>query len=226
MSQASSPAATIPSYPAQAIAAAKARLGTESARFSRDMNYEPLDFTGVVNAQTKNWEIRGEDYTVRRIGSELYIRVTGETLRTMSMSPATSVMSSATADRFAAGGWIRTRLPNFRETSVVFNDEFPWNLAGPATRATAVTATGDRSFAGTVTVADHDSLSTRAKEVPVSVELDETGRFSKITVTTKPDLAMVVTFSDFGGPSDIMAPPGSEENDLDGQLLLPLLGLR
>ncbi|MEU4426807.1 hypothetical protein AB0F81_39815 [Actinoplanes sp. NPDC024001] len=212
-------AAPIPSDPVQALTAAKGRLGTESARFAREQNDEPSDFTGVVNAQTKNWEISGEGYVVRRIGSALYIRVTGDKLHTITMSPAA-------ADRFAAGGWIRTRLPNFRETSVIFNDEFPWNLANPAARATAVTATGDRSFAGTVTIDNPDSGAANTTEVPVSVDLDERGRFSKITAgAAQPDADMVITFSDYGAPADITAPPGAvlEQEDLS---ILVFLGLR
>ncbi|MEV0900701.1 hypothetical protein [Actinoplanes sp. NPDC049802] len=218
-----SSAAPVPSDPAQAFAAAKDRLGTESARFARDLNYAPLDFTGVVNAQTRNWEISGEDHVVRRIGSDVHVRVTGDKLDTI-------MMSKAVAAQFAAGGWIRTRLPNFRESGVIFHDEFPWNLTGLATRAKGVTATGDHSYTGMATINEPGSLSGSTRKLPVRGDLDEAGRFSRITATVtgegKSDVTRVVTFTDFGGPADITAPPAAEVSDGESQMLLIFLSLR
>ncbi|WP_045746092.1 hypothetical protein [Actinoplanes rectilineatus] len=184
------------------------------------MNYEPLDLTGIVNAQTGNWEIHGKDYVVRRVGLDLYIRVTGDKLHTV-------LMPQASADHLAAGGWIRSPLPPFREGASIFNDNFPWNLANQATHATAATAVGNRSFAGTYTVDEADSGLTSTKEYSVSVDLDEQGRFSEIALADvgRPDLGVVTTFSDFGVSADITAPPTSEVVDQDDLSILVFLEL-
>jgi hypothetical protein len=56
-SPAAKPPATIPADPAAALASAKARLGTEFARSAQDMGSDVLSYTGIGNAETRNWEI-------------------------------------------------------------------------------------------------------------------------------------------------------------------------
>lgn len=63
-----------------ALAAAKARLGTESVRFAQDTGSAAADFTGTVNAVTKNWEITGKEFVVRRAGTDVYVQASGKTL--------------------------------------------------------------------------------------------------------------------------------------------------
>jgi hypothetical protein len=206
-SQASQPSAPIPSDPVEAFAAAKARLGTESARFARDTSSDALDFTGVVDADTKNWEISGKEYVLRRVGSDLYARVSGNTLKSLRDN---LLARPATIDRLAAGGWLRSRLPQFRETSPILSDEFPWNMAGPAARATAITPTGDRSFSGTLPLGESANGSRpNIGELRVNVDLDDRGRFTRIAIKAnkKPDASVLFTFSDFGVHADITVPP-------------------
>jgi len=52
-SQSLRPSVAIPSDPAAAFAAAKAQLGRESSRFAQDTTSDLLDFTGIVNAETR-----------------------------------------------------------------------------------------------------------------------------------------------------------------------------
>ncbi len=221
-SQAPRATATIPSDPVAALAAAKAQLGTESARFAQDTEPDLLDFTGIVDAETKNWEIRGKEYAVRRVGTDLYVRASGKALASLWVAPATT-------DRLAVGGWARTRLPNGRELSVVFNDRFPWNLANPATRATGITRTGDRSFSGTVstTVGKHGSRP-QTKTLLLRVDLDDRGRFTTIGLdsdATSPAHRTRFTFSDFGVRADITAPPPGDVAEEDNSSFLASLGL-
>jgi hypothetical protein len=204
-SQAPWAAATIPADPVAALAAAKARLGTESARFAQDSGSAMVGFTGVVNAETKNWEITGKEFVVRRVGNDLYVQASGKTLDFMLLPPATT-------ERLAAGGWVHTRLPNGRELSTVFNDGFPWNLANPATSANGMTRTGSRSFAGKLIVKDSKPSSTPRPDTDlrVSVDLDEQGRFARISldaVTKRTEQPTVFTFSDYGTKADLVAPP-------------------
>ena len=207
-SQAPPPPATIPSDPAMAFAAAKTHLGTESARFAQDMGSDMLNFTGMVNAETRNWEISGKEYVVRRVGTDLYVRASGKTLEAMMVPPATT-------DRLAAGAWAHTRLPNGRELSVVFSDEFPWNLASSATRATGITRNGNRTYSGTVSVKDskYGSRSNKSKNLRLGVDLDDRGRFTRISLdsdASPPGNRTLFTFSDFGVRADITAPPPSD----------------
>jgi hypothetical protein len=203
----------LPSDPAVALAGAKALLGTESARFAETTGSAPLDYTGVVDAKSRNWEIKGREYVIRRVGTGLYVQASGATRQTMFVSPATS-------DRLASGGWAHTRLPNGRELSVVYNDAFPWNLANPAVNATGVTRTGTRSYAG--------SLAVKGEPTPVTFDLDDRGRFRRITLgaTTKPDEPPAVfTFSGFGLATDIKAPPASQVAEEDNPAFLAATGL-
>ncbi|MFI7602213.1 hypothetical protein [Actinoplanes sp. NPDC049681] len=202
------PPATIPSDPAQALTAAHAQLGRENLRFAYDAGGGPLGFAGVVNAQTGNWEITGKEYVVRRVGTDVYIRASGRTLASL-MVPA------PTADHLAAGGWVRTRLPNGHELMTVWNDDFPWNLAESASRGTGMHRTGSRSFSGTASL-------TNGKKVPLSVDLDGQGRFTKIRIGKD---IMVFTFSDFGVPAGITAPPPGEVVVEDNPSFTASLGL-
>jgi hypothetical protein len=219
--RASRPPVVIPSDPAAAFVAAKAQLGTESARFGMDTGSDMMSYTGLVNAETRNWEIAGRDYVVRRVGADLYVRASGKTLENMFLLQA--------RDRVAAGGWAHTRLPFGREYSVTFSDQFPWNLANSAVRARNISRTGDRSFTGESTVKG-SQLTTKPKpdkDIRVDVNLDEQGRFARIdnNIATNPPVRTILTFSDFGVAADITAPPpqdvAEEENPafLAGTLL-------
>ncbi|OJF12766.1 hypothetical protein BG844_18730 [Couchioplanes caeruleus subsp. caeruleus] len=182
------------------------------------MGSDLYSYTGVVNAETKNWEITGKEYVVRRVGTELYVQASGKTLETMILPPATTA-------HLAAGGWVHSRLPHGHELSVVFNDSFPWNQAKPATRATGMTRTGTRSFSGKLTVKDSRPSSRQRPSIDMRVgaDLDEQGRFARISrdfLTKSPDQSIVFTFSDYGVQADIAAPPPSDVVEQDNTSFL------
>ena len=190
------PPVTIPADPVAALAAGRALLGTESARFARDDDFDPQDYSGVADVRTGNWEIRGREYVVRRVGTDLFIQAEGKMLDSL-------WVQQATKDRLSAGGWARTRLPNGREFSVVFHDDFPWDLGNLATRATGVTRTGARSYAGTVPG--------KKADLRLTADLDDRGRLTSFSVgSTKPEGRTVFTFTEFGVPADVVAPPPAE----------------
>jgi hypothetical protein len=218
------PAASIPGDPVAALAAAKAQLGTESARFGEDGGSDLFRFTGVVNAQTKSWQITAKEFVVRRIGVDLYVQASGKTLESM-------ILPRATTDRLSAGGWVHTRLPMYSENSVVFNDAFPWNMANPAIRAGGITRTGGRSFSGKFTGKDSRPSSTPRPSIAfrVTFDLDEQGRFAKISFGSDEGSAgrtTVFTFSDYGMRADVARPPADQVVEEDNptfltQTLLP-----
>lgn len=197
-------AATIPADPAAALAAAEAKLGTENVRFQRDAGISGLNLSGQVNAKTKNWEITGTGFVVRRIGTDVYAQASGSTLDLM-MLPAD------TAGHLASGGWIHSGLPVGREQTVVFNDAFPWNLAKPASQLTGITRTGSREFTGTAVFNPSPLGSVRDQKAKarVTADLDEQGRFSKITINASANSVSVTTvfaFTEYGARADITAP--------------------
>ncbi|KUL31729.1 hypothetical protein ADL15_21365 [Actinoplanes awajinensis subsp. mycoplanecinus] len=204
------PAVSIPADPTQAFAAAKARLGTQSAHFGQDTGDGRYDYTGTVDAKTGSWEITGKEYVVRRVGTELYVRAGGTILESMLIEPAVR-------DRLAAGAWAHTALPNGHELSVTFHDEFPWNLTNPALQAKDVTKTGDRSFTGTRTITQSPySSQPTVKKFKVGAALDAQGRFAEIDLYLNPKTPArpaIFRFTDFGTPADITAPGDVVEAD-------------
>jgi hypothetical protein len=215
----------IPSDPVAAFAAAKAQLGRESARFAtQDGTNRVASYTGVVNAQTKNWEVTGEEYDVRRVGTDIYLKMSGSVLDNALVQPATH-------DQLAAGRWVRTRMPGGREVGgVVFNDAFPWNLANPAVNAKSLKRTGPRTFAGVLTIKDSRPVPTRPDiAAPVTVDLDDQGRFARISLNVEPEKKSsppaVFTFTDLGLPADITAPPAADVLADDDPTILISTGL-
>ncbi|MEU7905436.1 hypothetical protein [Actinoplanes sp. NPDC049118] len=219
----SAPAATrlpapIPSDPSAVVAAANAQLGTESARFALHTGGDGPAFTGVVNAQTKAWEITGGEWVIRRVGTDLYVRASGKTLEGMFLLQA--------HQRVAAGGWAHTRLPLGAQYSLVYNDRFPWTGAGNPAVATDLTRVGDRSFSGRASLPGTGAGAGTGTGRPVTVDfdVDERGRFVK--VSSGDETARVVfTFSDFGTAADITAPPPQDVAEEDNPAFLALIPL-
>jgi hypothetical protein len=208
----SPPTAAIPADPAAALAAAQSKLGSENVRFTLDAG-SGIDFSGQVNAKTKNWQITGTGFVVRRIAGDLYAQASGSTLEMLPL-PADAVT------KVAAGSWIHSRLPVEHELTVVFNDAFPWNLAKPASQLTEITRTGSRELAGTTVInpLPRGSVSGQTTKMRVTVDLDEQGRFAKITTgPTKNEVASatVFTFTGYGAPADITAPAAGDIVDVD-----------
>jgi hypothetical protein len=195
----------IPSNPAAAFAAAKTRLGKESARFSVTVpGSAQQSYTGVADAKSTNWEITGQEFVVRRVGTDdIFLKMSGAVLDQALAKPAAH-------DQLAAGKWVRVRLPSAWKMGVVYNDTFPWNLANPAMKATDVKRTADRTFAGTLPLKD-------SKTAPITVDLDDQGRFARIAFGVEPD---IFTYSDFGLKAGIAAPPAADVLDDDDPTIL------
>lgn len=139
------------------LAGALARLGSESARFTMVFG-EDQRAGGVIDPVTGHWEMTGNGYVVRRIGADVYVKLTAEP--TGSMYPG----------QYAAdlGKWVHVTAP---AGGAAFARDFPWTAARTATTA----------------------------------DLDVNGRFSRVTTGD-----MVVSYSDYGTPVVVTAPPASE----------------
>ncbi|WP_089296649.1 hypothetical protein [Actinoplanes regularis] len=111
------PATTSPTPdPAQAVA----RLGQESARFTVVFG-EAEKVSGVIDQATGNWEMTGDGYVVRRVGADVYVKLTGE--------PPHSVFPGQYGDDL--GKWVHLAAPS---DAPAFDRDFPW---APARKAAA-----------------------------------------------------------------------------------------
>jgi hypothetical protein len=200
--------ASIPADPAVALAAAGKRLGTQSARFT--VAYADQKQSGVIDPATRSWEIVGDGYTIRRIGDDCYVKVTKD----IGMS----------ADR--VGKWIHHVIQPAEEETLTMNEDFPWVMARSAARGKQITRTGERAFRG------KPSAKGTATSPYFVTELDSEGRFASVSVhdaANPPDPKYgfadpAFTFSDYGTPVTIAAPPPAEV--VDDIFLLPAIGVR
>lgn len=161
---------------------------------------------------------------MRRVGDQIYVKASGSTLSNM-------LLPRAATEHLSGGGWVHTRLLNGSELTVTFSNKFPWNLANLAFNATGLTKTGDRSFAGKLISKDTRPGSTPRPDMKslVDVNLDPQGRIARITlapVTPRPAAKTVITFSDYGTPADIVAPPPADVMEQDNPWFLVGTGLR
>ncbi|GAA2586916.1 hypothetical protein GCM10010435_76400 [Winogradskya consettensis] len=205
----------VPSDPVTALSEAAGRLGTQPARFTFVYGtQQPLDaanHTGLIDPATGHWEITGNGWTVRRIGDDVYIRLTKEP--PMPLSPGS----------YAAvyGTWIHQRVPVGGELSYIFGADFPWSLARGAAHGTDITRIGERSFRGSVAVAPGEE---EPRNRGFLADLDEQGRFTSVAFLsdTQPAASgMSIAFSGFGTPADIQAPSAGET--VDGEAYLTVL---
>lgn len=129
------PAAT--ASPAPDLAGAAARLGSESARFTLLFG-DREKASGIVDPATGTWEIAGDGYVVRRIGADVYVRLTTE--------PVHSKYPGQYADDL--GKWVHLTAPG---DGLAFARDFPW---APARTATDVDLDVDGRFSQVATSDD------------------------------------------------------------------------
>ncbi|GAA2912457.1 hypothetical protein Acy02nite_90310 [Actinoplanes cyaneus] len=139
------------------LVAALARLGSESARFTIVFGGGQRA-TGVIDPATGHWEMTGNGYVVRRIGADVYVRLTAEPV------------DSRYPGQYAAdlGKWVHVPAP---AGGAAFAADFPWTTARGAATA----------------------------------DLDVDGRFSRVTAP-----GTVVSYSDYGTPVRVTAPPADQ----------------
>lgn len=188
----------LPADPVAALAQAASRLGTETARFSvifgRGEKSEQRA-SGTVDPVTGDWELVGDAYVVRRIGNDLYAKVTGE--------PQLSHYAGQYLDDL--GKWVHQPAPTATGSSLAFGKDFPWAQARDVSGMAAPTRTADRIFRGTL----------KDEHVPVdpvcTAELDLAGRFSRVSTAADADEpSIMLTFSGYGQPVQITAPPADQ----------------
>jgi hypothetical protein len=103
------------------LAGALARLGSESARFTL-VSGAGEKISGVVDPKTGFWEMTGDGYVVRRIGADVYVKLSAE--------PVHSMFPGQYADDL--GKWVHTAVP---AGATAFGADFPWAPARTASSA-------------------------------------------------------------------------------------------
>jgi hypothetical protein len=162
------PAAAAASLPADAGAAltqAVSRLGTESARFTIALG-EDETVSGVIDPATGAWEMTGRAFVARRLGADLYLKLTAE--------PRRSVFPGQYADDL--GKWVHQPVPAGPGSAHAFTKDFPWE---PARTAAAMT--------GPARIADHIFQGRLPDSTPCVAELDQAGRFSRVSAMIGPN---------------------------------------
>ncbi|GGN83829.1 hypothetical protein GCM10010112_62530 [Actinoplanes lobatus] len=215
-----SPVVTIPADPAAALAAASSRLGTQSARFTISYGEgEPFGSkqSGVVDPATGRWELTSDSYVIRRIDGDVYVKLT--------KVPATLPEKVYTK---AIGKWIHQRVPHGAEYSRTFNKDFPWYTGRSVASGTDIVKAGDRSYRGRISF---DESIRPSADTPQAadfvVELDGEGRITRMSLVA-PDAKvsptdLTYTYTDFGLPVDVSAPPPGEVIEM--LLPLPAMGI-
>ncbi|MBB4742496.1 hypothetical protein BJY16_005955 [Actinoplanes octamycinicus] len=133
----------LPADPAAALAQAATRLGTESARFTMIFGKgekSEQKTSGTVDSATGDWELIGSAYVVRRIGDDLYVKLTAE--------PELSNYAGQYADDL--GKWVHQAAPAEGGSALALGKDFPWTPARAASGMIAPARTADRIYQGTV----------------------------------------------------------------------------
>jgi len=193
-------ACSSPASPASDLDAAADRIGKQPATFSLTAN--TMTITGTADPATGYWEMTGDGYVVRRIGADLFVRMSGETLGRLPR---------------AAGKWIRTPIPYGGDGILAYQPDFPWTPARSLAGATGLSRTGDRSFRGVLPwdpVPSPGGASEPAPRSPFTADLDGAGRLTRLVVTVRSNspeaLPLTLTYGDFGTPPAVVAPAAGD----------------
>jgi hypothetical protein len=213
-----------PADPAAELAAAATRLSEDSlkvkmtmaaglnAQGAVDKSGEKMDMTMVMGEGDEGMTI-----SMRKLGSDLYMKFDG----------ALGSMLGADGDK-----WMHidaAQVPEGSPFSMESND--PKNAARLIESSAQVQKTGDRSFKGVLdmtkspTVNDESlkALGAKATAVPFTAKADDQGRLIELVVDVEAIAptagAMTTTYSDFGSPVSVEAPPASEVVEMPKEML-------
>lgn len=187
----------------QALSAATAKLGetsfkvtaTSGSGFKLNGAVDPAQGVGTVDltASGPNAELNVKTLL---IGQDLYVQVPGVT---------------------KAGTWTHldvSRLPAGANVGLRPGQVDPVDTANLLSSSTDVHATGTNAYAGTVDVSKAAGLTgasaAQPQNVPFTVNLDDQGRLSTMTITPSSTAPIDVRYSDYGVPVTASRPAASE----------------
>jgi hypothetical protein len=222
-STATTTAAPVAADAAAELAAAAVKLGTvESLKVKMAMagglsaqgvatgDGSKLDMTMVLGQGSSANKI-----TVRKLGDDMWMKFGGSMGSTLGA---------------AAGKWMHVDAAQLPAGSSLSGGN-PKDAAKMIQASTDVTKSGEHSFKGTLDMTKSPavdkktvaSLGAKAKAVPFTAETDAEGRLVELSL----DMAalatgagkMVTTYSDFGTPIAVKAPPAAQVTEMPKQLL-------
>jgi hypothetical protein len=214
------PAATTtkPADAATALGAAAAKSSAQTLRMTLTMSGAGVTMSGVSDPKTKNSDMKmnlgalGGDAQMVRIGDDLYIK-----------------FSNSAITQFTGGkAWIHM---NMAGTGSPLGTVDPIQAAKALESAATVERVGDHDFKGTLDIAKAQELMGQkapasapagAKSMPFTAKTDDQGRLIEMTVDMSaysPQAGtMKTTYSDFGTPVSVTAPPKSQVGEMPDQL--------
>ncbi|XVU22657.1 hypothetical protein ACQPZJ_36090 [Actinoplanes sp. CA-054009] len=193
------PSVSLPADPGEALALGAEKLGEQSARIEYSYaggKFPGTKFTGVVDASGTTYEVAGDFYIVRRIGDDIWLKVT-------KMPPVNTALPFLASE---LNKWAKKN-PNHVDSTTSFGEGFPWVLPAQMLRkAEGVSAVGDRSYRGKV------SAGPKAKGADLTAALDQAGRPTSVAVGVEESPGDVFTAKlwDYGVPVTVEPPPAAE----------------
>ncbi|XVV09780.1 hypothetical protein ACQP2X_33690 [Actinoplanes sp. CA-131856] len=190
---------SLPADPKAALALGAEKLGTQSARIEYSYaggKFPGTKFAGVVDAAGTTFEVAGDFYVVRRIGDDVWLKVT-------KMPPVETELPFLASE---LNKWAK-KTPNHLNAMTAFGEGFPWALPEQTLRqAEGASAVGDRSYRGKV------SAGQKTGAGHLAAALDQAGRPTSVAVGSAESAGDVFTakLSDFGVPVTVEPPPAAE----------------
>ncbi|NMO50619.1 hypothetical protein HH310_05350 [Actinoplanes sp. TBRC 11911] len=186
----------------QALSAAAAKLGetsfkvsaTSGSDFTLNGAVDPAQGVGTVDL-TATGPNASLNVKTLLIGQDLYVQVPGVT---------------------KAGTWTHldvSRLPAGANVGLRPGQVDPVDTANLLSSATDVHSTGPDAYAGTLDLSKAAGLgvsTTQPQNVPFTVNLDDQGRLSTMTITPASTAPIEVRYSDYGSPVTASRPAASE----------------
>jgi hypothetical protein len=212
--------------PKAELAAAAAKLGQESMKIDMAMA-GALSMTGVVDPQAGTAKMSmklgaaadGGKMEVRQVGNDTYLKL-GGSLAALLRGKSTKPWLHVDAAKLTEGSNIN-----------IMPKDDPGSTKALLTAVTKVERVGDHGFRGTIDLTKSPkynkgsnlaALGAKATNVPFTAKTDGQGRLTELTM----DMSAVAagagkvksTYSDFGTPVSVKAPPASEVDELPSEL--------
>ena len=206
--------------PAAELAAAAAKLGEQSMKVRMEMA-GGISMSGVADPKAQKADMSmstgtgtgGTDVKTLRIGNDMWMKFSGS-------------LGTLAGD----GKWMHLNITELSSGSAYGLSGDPAAAEKMIKATAAVQRTGDHAFKGTLDLTKAQTvgkeavkaLGDKATAVPFTAKTDEAGRLVEMTV----DMGgiapvagtMTSTYSDFGTPVTVQAPPASQVEELPSQL--------
>ncbi|GAA0447101.1 hypothetical protein Ade02nite_85440 [Paractinoplanes deccanensis] len=202
--------------PAEELQAAYAKFADTPVKFKLT-SIGGIGGTGAIDAKARTSEFTTDmgssgSMLTRQVGNDLYVKAEGQ-------------LASAVGG--AEGKWMHIDVSHVPDSSPISaKNTDPAGTAKLITTASGLTKTGEHAFKGTVDVTKSPSmnaaalkaLGAKAKAVPFTAETDDQGNLTKFSMNLEsiaPGAGeTTATYSDWGAPVDVQAPPAAEVVDM------------